>query len=419
MTTKPNKVAVIGAGIVGVSTAIWLQRQGVAVDLIDRKGPAEGTSYGNAGLLAACAIVPVPSPGLWRKAPAMLLNPNQPLFVKWPYLPRAMPWLLKYLAQGRADRVAHRARAATQLIADTASDHLALARGTEAERYVVPCDYVYAYDNKAAFLDDQASWALRRENGYDWDELDQAALTAFDPLVGARMGYGVRLGNHGRISDPGAYVKALARHAERNGARILVAEVEDILVNNGRATGLRMGGESLTYDAVVVATGVWSGPLARKLGLKVPLESERGYHLELWEPSAMPKVPTMVTSGKFVMTPMEGRLRLAGVVEFGGLKSPPSKPPFALLKRHLARYLPGLTWSEMTQWMGHRPVIADSLPLIGQAPGVSGAFVGFGHDHIGLTAGPATGRLLAQMIAGDRPNLDMTAYDPGRFAARG
>lgn len=415
MTQTAKTVAVIGAGIVGVSTAIWLQRQGLRVDLIDRKAPGEGTSYGNAGLLAACAIVPVPSPGLWRKAPAMLLDRDQPLFVKWSYLPRAARWLLRYLREGRADRIAHRARAITQLISDTTNDHLSLSAGTGAERYVVPSDYLYAYENRAAFLADQDSWTLRRDNGYTWEELPREALASYDPNLGPNIGFGVRLGNHGRIIDPGAYVKALAQHAVDKGARLITSDVQDVVITEGRATGLRVGGETLTYDAIVVASGIWSGPLAKSLGLSVPLESERGYHIELWDPSITPRTSTMVAAGKFVMTPMEGRLRLAGVVEYGGLDAPPSKAPLELLKRQLSRALPDLTWSKMTEWMGHRPVISDSLPLIGAAPGVKGAYLGFGHDHLGLTAGPATGRLLAQMIAGHSPNFDMRPYDPARF----
>ena len=181
-------------------------------------------------------------------------------------------------------------------------------------------------------------------------------------------------------------------------------------------TGVRAKGETIACDAAVIATGVWSGPLCKKLGLKVPLESERGYHLEFWEPSVMPKSPVMVASGKFVMTPMEGRLRAAGVVEFGGLDAPPSRPPFDLLMRNVKAALPGLTWRETREWMGHRPAPSDSIPVIGEIPGTRGAFTGFGHHHIGLTGGPKTGRLLAQMISGRQPNIDLTPYSPARFA---
>jgi D-amino-acid dehydrogenase len=200
------------------------------------------------------------------------------------------------------------------------------------------------------------------------------------------------------------------------GGRLITADVSDIIRENGRVTGLRAGAETIGCDAAVIATGVWSGPLCTKLGLKVPLESERGYHLEFWEPSVMPKSPVMVASGKFVMTPMEGRLRAAGIVEFGGLDAAPSRAPFELLERNVLAALPGLTYARKTEWMGHRPAPADSIPVIGEVPGASGVFTGFGHHHIGLTGGPRTGRLLAQLIAGRQPNVDLTPYSPARFA---
>jgi D-amino-acid dehydrogenase len=149
--------------------------------------------------------------------------------------------------------------------------------------------------------------------------------------------------------------------------------------------------------------------------VRVPVESERGYHLELWEPTAMPRAPAMLAAAKLVVTPMEGRIRLAGLVEFGGLDAPASEAPVALLRRAAERYLPGLRWGETRSWMGHRPAVPDSIPVIGPVPGVAGAFLGFGHHHVGLTAAGATGRVLAQLAAGKRPNIDLAPYAPDRF----
>ena len=195
-------------------------------------------------------------------------------------------------------------------------------------------------------------------------------------------------------------MKDLARHAEEHGGRILKAEVEDVARENGRVTGVRAAGETIACRDVVIAAGVWSTPLARKLGVDVPMESERGYHLELWDPDRMPRSPVMIASGKFVATPMEGRLRLAGIVEFGGLDAPASEQPFALLEKNVRAAMPGIRWKETRRWMGHRPAPADSIPVIGAVPGVAGAWLGFGHHHVGLTGGPKTGRILAQLISG-------------------
>lgn len=415
MTDSAKTVAIIGAGIVGVSTAIWLQRAGHKVILIDRKGPGEGTSHGNGGVLASCSIVPVTVPGLLRKAPRMLFDPNQPLFLKWGYLPTLAPWLVRYLGHANADAVHRRAAALAPIIGDSLAEHQALATGTGAEKWLRPSDYLFLYTDRRHYEGDAFGWSVRAGHGFKWDILEGDALRAYDPAFSPALGCAARFKDHGLISDPGRYVKDLAAHAEAGGARLLIGEVTDIAREGGRVTGVRVGGETLPCDAVVLAAGVWSKPLAERLGLRIPLESERGYHLELWEPSVMPRSPVMVASGKFVAAPMEGRLRLAGIVEFGGLDAPPSRAPFALLERSIRAAIPGIAWKKTVEWMGHRPSLSDSTPVIGPVPGVAGAFLGFGHDHVGLTGGPKTGRILAQLIGGTAPNLDLAPYAPERF----
>lgn len=410
-------VVVIGAGIVGVSTAIWLQRDGHKVILLDRAGPAEGTSYGNGGVLASCSIVPVTVPGLIRKAPRMLFDPKQPLFLRWGYLPKLAPWLIRYLRHANAEDVHRIASAMVHVVGDSLADHQALAAGTGAEKWIVPSDYLFVYNDRKHYEGDAFGWSVRKANGFVWDELEGEAFAAYDPAFSRKLGFAARLGDHGRIADPGQYVKDLAAHMVAQGGEMRIAEATGFAMEGGRVSGVRAGGETIPCDAAVLATGVWSGPLARALGVKVPLESERGYHLELWEPSVMPKSPVMIASGKFVATPMEGRLRLAGIVEFGGLDAPPSRAPFELLRSNVLEALPGITWKETKEWMGHRPAPADSIPLIGESPKVSGAYLGFGHHHVGLTGGPKTGRLLAQLIGGRKPNVDLAPYSPSRFAA--
>lgn len=409
-------IVIIGAGIVGVSTALRLLTDGHRVTLVDRAGPASGTSYGNGGVLASSGIVPVTTPGLIRKAPGMLMDRDQPLFLRWGYLPRLLPWLVKYLRHANAADARRIAAALKDIVGDSYSEHLSLAAGTPAMRYLTPGDYVFVYRDRAHYAADAFGWEIRRQHGYAFEELEGEAFRAYDPSFAPDLGFAVRLGDHGRITDPGAYVQALAAEAEARGARLIQGQAEDIAREGGTVTGVRIGAETLPCDAVLLATGVWSGPLCAKLGLTVPLESERGYHLEFYDPSITPRSPVMVAGGKFVITPMEGRLRAAGIVEFGGLDAAPAPAPFALLKRQVQAALPGLTYSRTEEWMGHRPAPSDSIPVIGEIPGTKGAFTGFGHHHIGLTGGPKTGRLLAQMISGRPANIDLTAYDPARFA---
>lgn len=414
MMQKPP-VALIGAGIVGVSAAVWLQREGHEVVLIDRGEPGEGTSYGNGGVLASCSIVPVTVPGLMRKAPRMLFDPRQPLFLKWRHLPRLTPWLRRYLSHCTPGDVRRIAAALFGLTGDSLADHQGLAAGTGAEHFVAPSDYLYLYYDRAAFEADGFGWSIRKEFRFHWDELEGEVLRDYDSAFDPSLAFAARLSGHGRITDPGAYVKALAKHVEASGGRILRGEVTDIIRENGKVAGVRASGETIACSAAIVTAGVWSGGLTKKLGLNVPLESERGYHIDLHEPNLMPKSPVMFAGAKFVATPMEGRLRLAGIVEFGGLAAPPSRAPFALLLRNIRAAMPDLSWRETKEWMGHRPATVDSIPVIGPAPGVEGVFLGFGHHHVGLTAGPKTGRLLAQLVSGSVPNIDLAPYAPSRF----
>lgn len=406
----------IGAGVVGVATAVWLQRGGHDVILLDPLGAGAAASYGNGGVLASGALVPVNAPGIAGAAPRMWLGRDGPLFLRGAYLPRMLPWLAGYLRNATPQGAERVARALAPLLLDSVAEHQALSAGTGAERHVVPCDYFYLYSTAAAFEADRFGWDLRRRHGVGWKEVaGRDAVAALDPAFAPAFDHAVQLPGHGRVPDPGPYVVALAEHVVRKGGRIIRARAEAVAVEGGAVTGVRAGGQTIPCSAVVVTAGAWSGALAASLGVKVPLESERGYHLELWEPSAMPRAPAMLAAAKLVITPMEGRIRLAGLVEFGGLEAPPSEPPVALLRRAAARYLPGITWRESRSWMGHRPALTDSIPVIGPVPGVSGAFLGFGHHHVGLTAAPATGRILAQLVAGRRPNIDLAPYAPSRF----
>ncbi|MBB5720826.1 D-amino-acid dehydrogenase [Loktanella ponticola] len=412
------QIIVAGAGIVGVSCAIWLQRAGHDVTIVDRAGPASGTSHGNAGVLAAAAIVPVTTPGLIWKAPGMLLNKDAPLFLKWSYLPKLIPFLAKYLTYTTDKHVDYYSLAMATLLQDSADQHIALAKGTPAKAFIGTEDYCFGYATKADFEADSYGWSKRKNAGYVYDVVDAKTYAAYDPTYGDAFEVVVRCKHHGRISDPGKYVQALADHFVDQGGKLQIQEITDIDVTDGAITALKTKDGDLTADRIVFALGPWSKKIAHKLGVKVPLESERGYHIEFTNPSQMPKSPMMVASGKFVITPMDGRLRAAGVVEFGGLEKGPSRAPFDLLKRQVNKVLPDLEYDDIVEWMGHRPAPADSLPLIGANDAGGKSYSAFGHQHVGLTGGPKTGRIIADLVSGTKPNIDLAPFDPRKYAVR-
>ena len=416
MEAQRKHVVVVGAGIVGVSAAIWLRRKGVDVTIVDRNRPgsAEATSYGNAGVLAACSVAPVTAPGLLLKGPRMALDPNFPLFLRWSYLPRLMPWLLRYMSHANDKDTRRIAAGLAPITSDAVEQHQSLTKDTDAARWVQTTDYSFVYPDRAAFEADSYTWMLRKTAGFEPELLEGEAVREFEPNLAKDLNLLAVMHDHGYTKDPGAYVAALATEAEKLGATFHQTEVKDFDFTDGRVSSVLTTTGALDCSDVILATGVWSGPLARKLGLKVPLETERGYHMVFKSPENGPSTPLMVTTGKFVATPMDGGLRCAGVVEFGGLEAGPSKAPLELLQRKVQQSFPGLKFESTETWLGHRPAPSDSLPLIGEI-GQTGVLAGFGHHHIGLTAGPKTGRILAGLVSGDRENTDLSAYDPMRF----
>ena len=408
-------VVVIGAGIVGVSTGIWLRRAGAEVTIVDRAGPGEGTSHGNAGVLASVAVVPVTGPGLMKKAPGMLLSRDFPLFMRWPYLPKLMPWLIKYMSNANDSDTRRISRGIAGIVSDSVAQHKALVADLELEHWVTDSDYAFAYNDRAAFESESYTWELRREAGFEPRFIEGPDIKDFEPHISDDIELIVALKDHGYIKDPGGYVRALAAAFERIGGRIRQAEVKDFELGADGIEAVQTSQGRIDCDDVVLATGVWSKPLMKKLGLNVPLETERGYHIVFESAENGPRHPIMIASGKFVATPMAQGVRCAGVVEFGGLDAGPSKEPLALLRRQVARTFPKMTATSEIEWLGHRPAPSDSLPLIGQV-GSSRVFAAFGHHHIGLTGGPKTGRLVAGLVTGQPPNMDLSAYAPQRFS---
>ena len=408
-------IVVVGAGIVGAASAIWLRRAGLEVTLVDKGAPGMGASYGNACILARSAIVPVTTPGLIPKGPRYLFDPNFPLFMRWSYLPRLLPWLAKYLKNANDADTRRISKGLATVVGDSVEQHKALTDGMPAAKWIQDSDYNFVYRDRAAYEADAYTWALRREAGFVPEIIEGDAVREREPILSPDMRLLAVNKDHGFILNPGSYVQDLVTQFEGMGGRFLQAEVKDFELMGGQITAVATDQGRLLCDKAVLSAGVWSGALMKKLGLEVPLEAERGYHIIFKNPSQRPNNPMMLTEGKFVATPMDQGLRCAGIVEFGGLSDVKSRKPLEMLRRTVARTFPDLGYTTEEEWLGFRPAPTDSLPLIGEVRG-SGVYTAFGHHHIGLTGGPKTGRLVADMIAGNWPNADVSAFDPMRFA---
>ena len=408
-------IIVIGAGIVGVSTAIWLQRSGFKVTIIDQKGPATGASHGNAGILAASSIIPVPNPSLIKKLPFYLLSKDSPVFFKMSYLPQMFPFLMSYLSKSNLREVNKYAERMTPLIFDTVCQHKSLAKGTGAEKFISYQDYCFGYETEKNFLNDKKVWKLRQKHGLPFEVVNGNEFSNFDPFYKDLFDVIVKCKNHGKINDPGLYVKTLCDHFLSQGGELIISKVNDISSKNLNDAIVKIESDSLIANKIVVATGAWSKKILKKFKIKMPLESERGYHVEYVEPNFYPKVPMMLTSKKFVITPMDGRIRVAGLVEFAGLKALKRKPPLNLLKNKIKVLFPYLKCKEKIEWLGHRPALVDSLPMLGYLDKNKQILVAFGHQHLGLTAGAKTGRIVSDLIIGNDIKLKISNYRPNRF----
>jgi D-amino-acid dehydrogenase len=412
--SEPRQIAVIGAGIVGIACASYLQRDGHRVTVIDPLPPGEACSFGNAGAISTGSCVPMAGPGLLSQIPGWLVDPLGPLSLRWSYLPFALPWLLRFLRAGRADRVEAQSKAMRALFGGGYEAYQPLLKSAGAEDMFRRNGYVYVYETDEAYAKDARAWRIRRERGVPMAELGPDEIKQLEPSLAPIFKRGVLLTEHGHCVNPQRLVKVLAEQFVRDGGAIRQARVTDIATRPGGAT-LATDHGPLEAERVVIAAGAWSHQLAAKLGSRIPLETQRGYHATIADPGVAPRLPVMSGEGKFLATPMEMGLRLAGTVEFAGLEAPPDYRRAHGLIAQAKRMFPRLDGAKVSVWMGHRPCLPDSLPVIDRAPQAPNAYFAFGHGHLGLTGAAVTGQLIADLVAGRRPPIEMAPYRADRF----
>ncbi len=410
-----SEVVVVGAGIVGVCCAAYLQRDGHAVTLLDRDAPGEGTSKGNAGALSPGSCVPLAMPGVFRKVPGWLLDPDGPLTIRARYLPRALPWLIRFSLAASPRRVERIADALRALHRPVFECYEPLVAGAGCAELIRRSGTLVVFRSESAFRESAREWRMRRERGAEVRDLDARAIHELEPALGPQYTHGVLLPEHGYTTDPHRLVKALAARFAAEGGRVARAQVRGLQRNEDATLTVLCEGRGLRAQRVVIAAGAWSGALTRSLGISVPLESQRGYQVTLPEPGIQPRHPVSAAEGRFYATPLEGGLRVAGTVEFAGLEAAPEYRRARRLLEQVRGLYPQVRTEAFTEWMGHRPCLPDSLPVIGSPAGLPGVLLAFGHGHNGMTSGPVTGRLIADLVAGRAPFIDPAPYSPARF----
>jgi D-amino-acid dehydrogenase len=408
-------VIVIGAGVVGLSAAIAAVASGLSVTVLDREGPAAGASAGNAGAFAFTDILPLASPGILKKAPKWLLDPLGPLTVPPAYALKIAPWMFRFWRACQPARVAHSTAAQTALMDLSKAELEPFLEATGTAPMLRKEGNLQVYEGEAEFKASLAGWKARADHGIEFRHLDAAGIAEIQPGLAARFTHATFTPGWYSIADPKLYTLALADHFRTIGGVIERAEVTALQPVDGAVEVLSADGRARRASQVVLSAGAFSHRVARTLGESIPLETERGYNTTL--PADAFDLRTQITFGGhgFVVTRLSTGIRVGGAVELGGLDLPPNfRRSEAMLKKAQA-FLPGLKPEGGVQWMGFRPSLPDSLPAIGRARATPRVIFAFGHGHLGLTQSAGTARIVADLLTGRTPAIDIAPFSPQRF----
>jgi D-amino-acid dehydrogenase len=410
--TAMARVAVIGAGVVGLACVFHLRADGHEVMVIDPAPDGDKCSWGNAGAIAVTEVVPAAVPGMFWRVPGWLLDPLGPLALRPAHLPRMLPWLRALARASRPRQVERIAAALASLLDRVYADVCPMLEALSLSGDLHRAGALTVYRSLAALRADREEWALKRRHGIACEDISGEAARALEPALGPGIAAGVVTPAWSHVSDPKTIWAALLADARRHGVAVRAGTAADL-----RAPGrLRLrDGVELPCDAVVVAAGAWSASLARQAGDLVLLESERGYNVTVPTPGVALSREVIFAEQKFVATPLSIGLRIGGAAEFAGLDAKPNYARSRALAQLGASYLPGLSLEGGTAWMGQRPATPDSLPVLGASPRRKDVFYAFGHGHLGLTLAATSGRLIADQLAGRAAPLDLAPFSAARF----
>ena len=414
--TPPKSAIVIGAGIAGVSTALYLQRDGHAVTLLDPEPPGTMTSFGNAGLIATYATIPTATPDILMRVPKMLMDPAGPLSLRWSYLPQLTPWLLSLVRNSAPDRIRRNASVKSILLNRAWEDFRPLIDQTGAE------DLVYAGGMLRVFRTDSAFEQMKAREidlmdltGRSYELLNTDEIRQMEPMLEPLFPHAIFSTDSRNIRNPGRLTEVFAQDFTARGGTLKPESVTGLSgTSEGKWRVTTDGGEA-TADIVVVAAGAWSRRIAKMVGVKLLLDTERGYHVML--PSVEPGLNRSVHFGEegLMMSPMETGYRVSTGVELAGIDAPPDYRRIRRAIGQVSGYVKGLQTEEQSIWMGRRPSTPDTVPILGGVPGRDGLYFATGGAHIGMTLGPTFGRIIADLVAGRDSGVDLTPYRPNRW----
>ncbi len=409
------KIIVIGAGLVGLASAHALAAEGHAVTVIDREGPAAGASRGNAGWIAHTDIDLIASPKMLRQVPGFLLDPLGPLAIRPSYLPQLLPWLARLVAASRPSRLEHSVKALVSLQMQALPAWDALSGELGLSRHIHRRGGLFAFADGDAMRRSRPHFDAQRALGIAVDEIGPEEVRQMEPGLSEAIAGAAFYPDAAHVSDPRVLTEALFEAALARGVAFRKADVAGVEAGPPVTVRLR-NGDPLPTDSCVIAAGAWSKDLAAGLGDRVPLDTERGYNVSFPGITDVISRPVAFPGFGFVATPLDTGLRVGGAVELGGLALPPNHERSRALHTRARTFMRDLPAYETgTTWMGFRPSIPDSLPVIGRSSATVDVVYAFGHGHYGLTQSAATGRLVADMLARRSSAVDVSPFSPRRF----
>ena len=407
------QVAVVGGGIIGCATACWLIADGHKVTLFERAMGENPTSTGSAGVIALSEVSPLARPGVLKQVPGWLLDPVGPLAVRFRDLPALTPWLLRLVASATPAKVEAATERLAWLMKSALPDHQELARRSGLSGHIRRTGSLYVAGSESAYRAAKVEWAERQRQGVDVEELTPEQTRARVPALSGPFTRAFFAPENWMVSSPLAILEAL-RARLRSSESVATQEVTSIHPEEREVAVMTDEGGDLPFDFVVVAGGVWSRDLVRRLGLKVSLETERGYNTTFPTPPFDLPMPIFFHDHGFVASPLADGLRVGGAVEMAAPEAPPNYARAAAMLKVMRRYAPAVPETGGRQWMGCRPSTPDSLPVIGAHPADPRVIFAFGHGHLGITLSAATARHVASLIAG-RPDPKLRPFGIGRF----
>ena len=406
---------VIGAGIIGTAIAHDLQRRGRQVVLVDRDTPGRGASFGNMASIAVTEFMPASRPSVWKQIPGWMLDPEGPVRVRPSYMPRLVPWFLRFIAASRPSKLRALEAQGAALCARVLDDTLALLRETGLQDQISDEGCLSLYADEAEFKADRDHIEILERFGFPHEVIGRQAIKALEPELSDSIGLAVRFPQNRSMKDPYTLVLALAERFIALGGRVEQGDVVGFTRSDAMRDVVLKGGRTIPADEVVICAGAFSARLAGMLGEPIPLETERGYHTQIMAPGITMKHSIIWPAKAFMVTPTAGGIRVGGTVEMAGLDAAPDYRRAKVTVKRAREALPNLRCEDAIEWMGHRPALPDTVPILSASARTKGLFYATGHGHLGLTYAATTARLMGDLITGARPALDLHPYRINRF----